>query len=82
MLLIFGGLLLWLVERVRAGRNWARWTLSLCLALSWISGFTEFQEGFTLSPLFATIDAACSLLELVACVMLFVGQGAKWFKTP
>jgi hypothetical protein len=80
LVLILGGLTVWLVTKVQAARNWARWILFILLATGWALGFMFFPDDLALSPFFASVDLVCVLLEVVACCLLFFGGNARWFK--
>jgi len=80
VLLVFGGLTVWLVKVVERGRNWGRWALLAYLALGWWLGIDQITEDFALSPLVGFVDMGCIVVEMVAAVLLFWGAAGRWFR--
>jgi hypothetical protein len=79
MIVVFGGLTLWLAVEVMRGKSWARWAMLAYLAVGWVLGGGEFTDDFLRSPLAGMIEAICMVMEIVACALLFFGSGGKWF---
>lgn len=79
IVLVFGGITVWLAIEVWRGKPWARWAMLAYLALGWLLGGGALSEDFQRSPLAGSIEAACMAMELAACGLLFFGEGAKWF---
>lgn len=76
---VFGGLTIWFAIEVLRGKPWARWVMLAYLVLGWLLGAGEMSDDFLRSPVLGVIDAACIVLELLACRLLFFGAGAQWF---
>ncbi|HSW04964.1 hypothetical protein [Aquabacterium sp.] len=79
IVMVFGGLTIWLAAKTHQGRNWARWALLGYLMLGWWLSSSELTEQFMRSPLVGFIDVLCIGMELAACGLLFGGQSAAWF---
>jgi hypothetical protein len=79
VLLLFGGLTIWLTVKIYRGRNWARWTMLIYLAPSWALGAMQFSEDFMRSPVMGIVILIATIVEVVACGLLFFGGGARWF---
>jgi len=80
IVLIFGGLTVWLTVNVYGARNWARWGLVGFLALGWLIGFSTLPEDMVSSPFFALLDMGCVAAEISACALPFFGPAAQWFR--
>jgi hypothetical protein len=78
---LVGGISVWLTVKIYRGRNWARWVMLVYLAVSWVATFMEFSEGFNRSPVVASVELLTTVIEVVACGLLFFGSGARWFAT-
>ena len=79
VVVLFGGLTVWLALKMYRGRNWARWTMLAYLALGWWLAGSEMQDNFVRSPISAVIDVICIAMEAVACWLVTLGDGARWF---
>jgi hypothetical protein len=79
VLAIFAGLTVWLTLKIYRGRNWARWTMLVYLAPTWVLGMMDFSETFTRLPVVGVVAVVATVMEIVACWMLFIGSGAGWF---
>jgi len=79
LVVIFGGITLWLADRLHGGKNWARWAMLVYMILGWATSADDFGVYFTVSPIAGMISLACIALELVACWFLFTGAGDRWF---
>jgi hypothetical protein len=59
--------------------NWARWILLGLFVVSWVlvmDAVTDLEPG-DIRALY--LDGVVTLLEIVASMLLFMGQGRKWF---
>ena len=76
---VFGGLTLWLALEIWRGKHWARWAMLAYLVLGWWLGAGDMGDDFLRSPLLGALDAVCIVLEIIACLLLFFGEGGRWF---
>jgi hypothetical protein len=77
---VFGlivALTLWLIMKAYRGRNWARWTLLVLLAPSWIFGALQLLEPVLEAPIQAVVSLVASALDMMACCLLFFAKGAR-----
>ncbi len=73
---VFVSLTLWLILKIYQGRNWARWTVLVLVAPSWVVGAVQFSEQIRQAPIQATSGIVITALELAAYGFLFFGNGA------
>lgn len=81
-LLVFGtmaGITLWLVTMFHRGHNWARWGMFAFLATTWGLAALTFAEDFTRAPMAGALTLVGVAMEIVACWLLFSGEGARWY---
>lgn len=71
-------LMFWFLYSLYRRRNWARWAILALCALGWWSTGTDLQENFTQSPLHALIEIVSVALDLAACRLFLLGDGARW----
>jgi len=69
----------WLVVSAYRGRNWARWTLVVLLAPSWIFGALEISEQLLQARLQEVVGLIANALDMLACWLLFFGKGSPSF---
>jgi hypothetical protein len=79
LIVFFSGLTIWLALKIYRGSGWARWAMLAYLALGWWLAGSELQETFAGSPVSGLIDVVCIAMEAVACALLTLGNGARWF---
>ena len=70
---------IWLVVSAYRGRNWARWTLVVLLAPSWIFGALEISEQLLQVSIQEVVGLLANALDMLACWLLFFGKGARNF---
>lgn len=76
---IVTAVLVWLLMRIRARKNWARWVTLLMAIWGFTSTAATLREQLSLHPLLTTIDIMTSGLDLIALVMLFTTRSNDWF---
>lgn len=79
LIVLFGGLTIWMIIQIMQGRNWARWAMLFFLGTGWILVGPELADDFYRSPIAAAVDAISIPVEAVACWLLFTGAGGQWF---
>lgn len=77
----WGAVTLWLIGAVLKRKNWGRWVLLGLLGLSWFSAALGIVDIFAGSYVEGAVDVCSTAMEMVGCVLLFSGAGARWF-TP
>ena len=70
---------IWLVVSAYCGRNWARWTLVVLLAPSWIFGALEISEQLLQVSIQEVVGLLANAFDMLACWLLFFGKGARSF---
>ena len=75
----WGALTLWLIGAILQRRNWGRWALFAVLGLSWFGAALEIVDIFQNSFVEGALDVCSTAMEMVGCVLLFSGAGARWF---
>lgn len=78
-LAIVTAVLVWLLMKIRARKNWARWVTLLLAIWGFASTAATLREQLSLHPLLTTIDIMTSALDLIALVMLFTTRSNDWF---
>lgn len=76
---ILAGVFVWLTLMVRKGRNWARITSTVFLALGIVSGLVGSATGGA-TALITTIGVVMLLLEIAVLVMLWMQPSNAYFK--
>ena len=71
--------LVWLLMKIRARKNWARWVTLLLAIWGFASTTATLREQLSLHPLLTTIDIMTSGLDLIALAMLFTTRSNDWF---
>ena len=71
------GTYLWIIERVRKRRNWARAAILTFLALGIIASLVTRRR---LPPIPFVLDLLSMLLDIVALVLLFAPPASRWFE--
>lgn len=71
--------LVWLLMKIRARKNWARWVMLLLAIWGFASTAATLREQLSLHPLLTTIDIMTCGLDLIALVMLFTTRSNDWF---
>ena len=79
VLAVFSG---WLILMVSRGRNWARWTLVIYTAVSWLLLLADPDALQAQGALAVAIDGLTLVIEIYACLRLLFGEGAEWFRKP
>jgi hypothetical protein len=79
---IFFALYVWLLRRILSGRNWARWTLVILQAVSWLVVLSDVEEFMKQGVLVRSIELLIIGLECYGCALLLWGEGSKWFAPP
>jgi hypothetical protein len=71
-------LYLWLIDRMRAGRNWARILLLAFMLLSFVSELApgEYAEG----AVYVGSRVIDGVLQVAAMVLMFAKPGSEWFR--
>lgn len=77
VLALFSG---WLIVMMSRGRNWARWTLVIYTAVSWLLLLADPDALQAQGPLAVTIDLATLVIEIYACLRVLFGEGVEWFR--
>ena len=70
---------IWLVVSAYRGRNWARWTLVVLLAPSWVFGALEIPQQLLQPHIHEVVGLIANALDMLACWLLFFGKGARSF---
>jgi hypothetical protein len=76
---------IWLIIKIHQGRNWARWTMLVLLAIFWLvrslseQSASEFAEQFARAPIAGTAGLLEHTMEAVACYLLLLGDRASAF---
>lgn len=73
-------LYLWFIQRMRAGRNWARIVLLVFTVLGLLSELMPDGGGVELSPLWLAVRVLDVLLQIGAIVLMFTPPGSGWFR--
>lgn len=71
--------LVWLLMKIRARKNWARWVTLLLAIWGFASTTASLREQLSLHPLLTTIDIVTCGLDLIALAMLFATRSNDWF---
>ena len=71
-------LYLWLIQKVKVGRNWARMVM---LGLTIFGTLSVLRSSGSQPPISLVINAIDTLIDVAAMVMLFRPPGSAWFKT-
>ncbi len=71
------GTYLWVIERVRKRRNWARAAILAFLALGIIASLVTRRR---LPPIPFVLDLLSMLLDIVALALLFASPASRWFE--
>ncbi len=83
VVLVFSALLLcifaMLIVFIQRRHNWARWVMLLFVVLGLIGLLIDFSESWSDAPIALVADSMLAMAELVACYLLFISAGAKWF---
>jgi len=79
VLAVFSG---WLILMLSRGRNWARWTLVIYTAVSWLLLLADPESLQAQGPLAVTIDLVTLVIEVYACLRVLFGEGVEWFRKP
>ena len=79
VLALFAG---WLILMMSRGRNWARWTLVIYTAVSWLLLLADPESLQAQGALAVTIDLVTLVIEIYACVRVLFGEGVEWFRKP
>ena len=79
-LALFTALYLWLIQRMRAGRNWARVVL---LVLTLMSLLGDLSPGIWSEPAILIASSVVDVaLQIAAIVLMFGRPGSEWFRKP
>lgn len=78
--LVGAALSFWLLRRLHAGENWARFALALVVGLGAVTLLVTFREEYVQNPGATVIDAISTLLTFVAIGLLFSRQSNQWFR--
>jgi hypothetical protein len=81
LVVVFGGLTVWLTRKIWLGKNWARWAMLFYLLLGWVLTLADLNAEMARSPITAIISVVTAVMEVFACWLLFFGAGGRWF-TP
>lgn len=71
--------MIWLLVKIRARKNWARWVMLLAAIWGLASTTDSLQEQLSVRPFLTMIDIMTSVLDLIALVMLFTTRSNDWF---
>jgi hypothetical protein len=79
------GLLLWawVISRIAAGRNWARWLFLVLLAIGMLFLLLNLHTTvamYSRRPLMGVTAAVNWILQLVPCYLLLTPRAGAWFK--
>ena len=80
--LAFAGVAAWLIVMTSRGRNWARWTLVVYLALPWSVIALNPSALVDEKPFAVAIQGFNLVLDVYGCILLLTGAGAAWFRRP
>jgi hypothetical protein len=70
-------LYLWLIQKVKVGRNWARLVM---LGLTVLGIVSVFRSAGSQPPLSLAMNALDTLIDVMAMVLLFRPPGSAWFR--
>lgn len=71
--------MIWLLVKIRARKNWARWVTLLLAIWGLASTADSLQAQLSVRPFLTMIDIMTSGLELIALTMLFTTRSNDWF---
>jgi hypothetical protein len=72
--------LAWILQKVKAGRNWARIVLLVLTVLSIVNQMSSPGELIEIAPILFIAALVNMVLEIWSLVLLFRPPGADWFK--
>jgi len=72
-------LMVWLTCMVWKGRNWARITLVILLALGLLPSLQLMGATFRRDPLAGSLTAIITICQLTAMYLVFTNPGRSWF---
>jgi hypothetical protein len=81
VLALTAALYLWFIDRMRAGRNWARIVLLIFTLLGFMSELTP-GESVDMPALWIAMRVLDVLLQIGALVLMFTRPGTEWFRRP
>ena len=70
-------LYLWLIQKVKVGRNWARLVM---LGLTIFGTLSVLRSSGSQPPIALAMNAIDTLIDVAAMVLLFRPPGSSWFK--
>jgi hypothetical protein len=79
---LLAGFSAWLIVMTSRGRNWARWTLVIYTAVTWLLLLTDPDALSAQGTLAVAFDFATLAVEIYACCLVLFGQGVEWFRKP
>jgi cell division protein FtsW (lipid II flippase) len=80
-LALTAALYLWFIDRMRAGRNWARIVLLVFTLLGFMSELTP-GESPEMPPAWIAMRMLDVLLQIGALALMFTRPGSEWFRGP
>lgn len=80
IVLVFGGITVWLARQMYAGRNWSRWAMLAYLGLGWALGIGGLVDDFSYSTLAGPLNVVGMVMEMVAMWLVFQGAGSAWYR--
>ena len=79
MAMLLGTFSAWIIVMVGRGRNWARWTLVVYIALTYVLVALDPAGWEKQGPLALGVDAVTLVLDLYGCYLILTGESARWF---
>jgi hypothetical protein len=81
-LALTAALYLWFIDRMRAGRNWARIVLLVFTLLGFIGELTPGESVPDMPAMWIAMRIVDVLLQIAALVLMFTRPGSEWFRPP
>jgi hypothetical protein len=80
VLIVVFALMVFLIFRIYAGKNWARVTFLVLFVIGILPTLPTMQSEFVRSPLLGTLSIVQAGLQIYALFLLFSKPGSGWFR--
>jgi hypothetical protein len=70
----------WVILKISAGRNWARWVALVSVVVGVPTAFITVGQMQEVSSFEVVLDLAATCVDGIALYLLFISSGRQWFR--